>query len=280
MSLRYNVTAKKNSRIFYYSFNFFILLLLLGLSGCSGSDANSLSESDGEEQTADQLVIYCAAGIREAVEEAVAIYRPPAGSGEVSFQLVFNSTGRLLAQLELSKAGDLFISSEDDFMEQALDKGLLEQWKPVGTFVPAIIVASDNPKEISSLADLVRPDTRVIICDQSAAMGRAAEEILHESNLYQEIMKNVVNRPATAPQVVLDIALDQGDAGITGRNSTGEMADRVMVIEIPSEQNRPTQISAAVLNSSQNHQTASAFIDFLASAEGEAIFLKHGFGSP
>jgi molybdate transport system substrate-binding protein len=145
-------------------------------------------------------------------------------------------------------------------------------------FVPALVVETGNPLGIETIADLTRPGLRVVICESSAAMGQAAERILGEQGILDQVVPNIINRPATAPQIALNVALGQADAGITGRNSGGELEDKVDFIMIPPEINAPTLITAAVLNSSLNRTDAELFVDFLCSPAGRAIFEKHNYG--
>ncbi len=250
--------------------------IILGCSLLQPEEAEYSIQDSVKEQP--ELLVYVAAGIREAVEDAALEYNKNIANYPINFKFVFNNSGRLLTQLELHNEGDIFISSELQFMEKAIIAGLADNKFDLATFVPAIVVAAGNPLGIKTLADLTKPGVRVAICENSAAMGKAAEKILSEQGILDEVTPNIINRPATAPQIALNVALNQADVGITGRNSGGEIEDKLDFIMIPPEINSPTLITAAVLNSSGNISNAELFVDFLCSPAVQAIFKKHNFG--
>ncbi len=244
-----------------------ILLLLPAISGCR-------SEEDG----GPVLLVYVAAGVREVMETIAAAYSTQHPENRVKLKFVYNNSGRLLAQIELSGEGDLFISSDDLYMEKARSRKLVAEWSGAALFIPAIVVPRGNPEGINGLIDLARPGLEIVLTEESAAMGRAAEQIMLKNNLFDEITENVIARVATAPQVALSIALGQGDAGITGRNSAGEMSDKVEIIAIPPEQNVYTNIAVGILKSSAYPEQARDFLQFIISPAGQAIFEAYGFG--
>lgn len=55
------------------------------------------------------------------------------------------------------------------------------------------------------------------------------------------------------------------------------LCDHMYVISIPQEQNAIDKVPACVLSFTKNAELAQAFVDFVKSAEGSAIFVKHGF---
>jgi molybdate transport system substrate-binding protein len=256
-----------------------ILLLLPAFSGFRSEPAGKAGGSVANKNAEAVLLIYAAAGVREALLDISAAYNLKQPLDRVELRFVFNNSGRLLTQIEFSGEGDLYISSDDLFMEKAHSKGLIREWSRAAKFIPAIIVPRGNPAGIKGLSDLARPGLRVILAEESAAMGRAAERILRENGLFEAVSENVAARVATAPQVVLNIALGQGDAGITGYNSAGEMQEKIEFIPIPPEQNSITYIAVAVLESAVYPLEANDFLQFMISPDGQDIFKANGFGS-
>jgi molybdate transport system substrate-binding protein len=256
-----------------------ILLLLPAFSIFHSEPAGKAGGSVANKNAEAVLLIYAAAGVREALLDISAAYNLKQPLARVELRFVFNNSGRLLTQIEFSGEGDLYISSDDLFMEKAHSKGLVREWSRAAKFIPAIIVPRGNPVGIKGLSDLARPGLRVILAEESAAMGRAAERILRENGLFEAVSENVTARVATAPQVVLNIALGQGDAGITGYNSAGEMQEKIEFIPIPPEQNSITYIAVAVLESAAYPLEANDFLQFMISPDGQDIFKANGFGS-
>ena len=57
----------------------------------------------------------------------------------------------------------------------------------------------------------------------------------------------------------------------------GVDAKDIEVISIPQEQNAIDKVPVCVLSFTKNPELAQAFVDFVKSDEGRAIFVKHGF---
>ncbi len=100
----------------------FLLSFLLLLNGCQSGHNSNLSESNDVYNTEVTLLAYVAAGIREPLEEIASLYSQQYG---VNVNFVFNNSGRLLSQAELSSQGDIYLSSDDYFMNQAINKNLI-----------------------------------------------------------------------------------------------------------------------------------------------------------
>ncbi len=255
-----------------------LICLIQAVLGCpAGEKTASPGEAQKEKEQA-RILVYTAAGIKKPVEEIVEAYLGKDQENRIEIVLVLNNSGRLLAQAEISGEGDLYIASDDFFMEKAKQKGLLEEWESAAVFIPAIVVPRGNPAGVEKLSDLAREEIKVILCEESAAMGRAAEQLLQKNGLLEAVSNNIESRVATAPQVALGIALGQGDAGITGINSVGEMEHRVEVVPIPEEQNVTTNISIGLLSSTKWPEESLTFMQFILSPTGKDIFTAHGFG--
>ncbi len=257
-----------------------LLCLIPTVLGCPAGENTASPVGSPEEKGDTQILVYTAAGVKEPVEKIVEAYTGERQNGEAMITFVFNNSGRLLAQAELSGKGDLYIASDDFYMKKAKQKNLLEKWEQAAVFIPAIVVPRGNPAGIEELSDLAKEGLKVILCEESAAMGRAAERLLQKNGLFEAVSGNIESRVTTAPQVALTIALGQGDAGITGINSVGEMEHRVEVVPIPEGQNVTTKISIGVLSSTELPEESLDLMQFILSEAGEKIFEAHGFGLP
>ena len=82
--------------------------------------------------------------------------------------------------------------------------------------------------------------------------------------------------------VAQKVALGEADAGITYRTDArpAYTAQRVAVLPIPAEVNLTARYPIAALGESGRPELARAFINFVLSAEGQAILERHGFDPP
>lgn len=235
----------------------------LFLSGCAG---------DKQEQE-QALLVYAAAALKGPLEEIAGRYEQDTG---VEVRFIFNSSGRLLAQLEQVREGDLFIPGDESFLSRAAETGLARECTAIARQVPLIVVQPGNPRRITGLAGLADAGVRLILADQSTAIGKCAVAILQKNGLYEAVLSNVVAETVTAPQVALAISLGQGDAGITAASSVLHLDGAIELIPIPEEQNIKCVIAGGILTFSKNPGPARNFLAFLDSPASKQILKKYG----
>lgn len=218
---------------------------------------------------------------------AGAAFRPPLEAMERAFErrygipVQFNFTGSncLLAQIILTKQGDLFLPGEEFYVRQAKKRGYILKSEIIGYFVPVIIVRKGNPKGIRSLRDLAKPGVKVGLGDPKAcAVGEISEAILRKNNLTDKVYPNVVLRAMTAPELANALRLGGIDACINWDAIANYpwVRPAVEVIPIPPEQNVITANPLAILKTTKNREAAEKFLWF-ALTEGQDILRKHGF---
>ena len=83
------------------------------------------------------LVVYCAAGIRPPVEAAARDYQQAYG---VEVQLQYGGSQTLLANIEASKRGDLYLPGDDSYLQMARDKSLVQETLPLARMTPVLAV--------------------------------------------------------------------------------------------------------------------------------------------
>ena len=103
----------------------------------------------GNEASPDDLVVYCAAGIRLPIEEAAKAFEEEFG---VSITLDYDSSGALEGKLQLHRdskksRADLYIPADVSFAERAKAKGLTMESIPIASF--RLVLASSPHENLS-----------------------------------------------------------------------------------------------------------------------------------
>ena len=103
----------------------------------------------GNEPSPDDLVVYCAAGIRLPVEEAATAFEKEFG---VRITLDYDSSGALEGKLQLDKdsnktRADLYIPADVSFARRARDKFLTAESIPIASF--RLVLASSPQEDLS-----------------------------------------------------------------------------------------------------------------------------------
>jgi len=99
------------------------------------------------------LVVYCAAGLRPAVEAAVDDYGRERG---VPVQIQYGGSGTLLSNLRVARSGDLFLPGDSSFIDAGRSNGLLAEVIPLARMRAVVAVARGNPKGLRGVRDLLR----------------------------------------------------------------------------------------------------------------------------
>ncbi|MEA5036877.1 MAG: molybdate ABC transporter substrate-binding protein [Methanocorpusculum sp.] len=247
---------------------FCLVLLLAGViltAGCTSADS-------AENKT---LLVYCGAGMKEPMEEIAELFKEREG---ISIEYTYGGSAQMLSQIELYQTGDAYMPGALAYIQSAMDKGFIDKSEKVIYHVITIIVPKGNPANITSLEDLTKPGVRVAIGEPTGpAIGQGTKKMLEKDGLWDAVSANVVVKSATVNELLVYVAMKQADAALVYEDLYNPEA--MEKIDIPKEQGKVDIVPIGTLKFSTNKVNAEKFLNFVASAEGKAIFAKHGFDS-
>ncbi len=134
-----------------------------------------------------------------------------------------------------------------------------------------IAVARDNPLEILSLADLARPDVKVVLAGPEVPLGAYAAEVLESTGV--DVRPVSLTDNATAVAAI--VASGEADAGLVYR--TDLPVWELTGIGLPEEVDIQTGYYVAPLTEAPNPTGARQFVDFLLSKDGRNLLSDLGF---
>jgi len=147
----------------------------------------------------------------------------------------------------------------------------------VAYHIPVITVPKDNPANIQALADMAKPGVKLVWGDpEAAAIGRKGNDILEKNGIKDAVWANVVATVPTMNELIVYISEGQADATINWGDVVQDV-EKILIVEIPREQNLIDIIPVGSLTFSREMETAEAFVGFCASEEALEIFEKYGF---
>jgi molybdate transport system substrate-binding protein len=234
---------------------------------------------------AEELLVFAGAASKPATEEAAKTYERKTGT---KVNINFGGSGFVLSQMELAKQGDIYFPGSSDFMEVAKQKNLVfpETEKNVVYVVPALNVQKGNPRGIKTLADLTKPGLRLAIANpEGVCLGLYAVEIIEKNlpnNVKPNLKKNIVNYTESCEKTATAISLKAVDAVIGWGVFQHWDPERIETIPLNKKEIiRVGYIPIAISKFTAKRASAQAFIDFILSDDGKAIFRKyHYFMSP
>jgi molybdate transport system substrate-binding protein len=231
-----------------------------------------------------RLIVFAAASLTDAFEEMSEKFERQ----NPGVTLEFNCAGsqQLRTQLEQGAVADVFAAANTKEMNNALQAGLVISGTPQ-TFARnrlAVIIPRENPGSIRELKDLSKPGLKIVLAAPGVPVGGYALAALDKMNadfgatFLQMVLSNVVSQEDNVKQVVAKIQLGEGDAGIVYLSDvTPAVADKLIVLDIPDQYNVLATYPIAVLKSAPQADLAAKFVDYVLSAEGQAISKKWGF---
>jgi len=266
------------------------VLVLAACTAGSGSPATSSPAPPGSvapsDETSADLTIFGAASLK-AVLEAVETEYETANPG-TTLTVSTDSSAALETQVEQGAPADVFLSADTSNPRKLVDAGLAAG-EPVafaGNKL-TIIVPADNPAGIATPADLARDGLRIIAAGDEVPITRYATQLVENlagqpgapADFAAAYAANVATKEDNVSAVVAKIALGEGDAGIVYVTDAAA-ADGVESIDVPDAANVPATYAGVVVGASPNHAAASAFLEWLAGPDGQAVLGEFGFQPP
>ena len=293
-------------------------IILTAALGCSTGTAAPLPAGAGngtgaaEDQIRGELTVFAAASLSGAFEEMVDAFE--GAYPEVSVVINFDGSQRLRTQLEHGARAGVFASADWEQMDAVAAAGLvegqpvnfarnqpvflvnsafvakLEQQKAAGSAQAQAVAAERPAAGALNLKDLARPGVKIVLALPEAPVGRYSQAVIDrmgDSPLFgpdyrNRILDNVVSRETNVRSVAQKVVLGEADAGMTYRTDAlaPYVAQRVRALTIPESLNVTAHYPIATLREAAAPEPARAFIDFVRSAQGQAILEQYGFQPP
>jgi molybdate transport system substrate-binding protein len=226
------------------------------------------------------LRVSAAASLTDAFRELAAAYeRSHPG---LTVELNFAGSQVLQTQIEHGARVDVFASADLAHAQALAKAGLLG---PHRVFARNRLVVARPAGEgkVRRLEDLARPGIRLVVAGPSVPAGRYTAEALGKmsagpfgAGFRTSVEANVVSQETNVRAVLAKVALGEADAGfVYATDLVG--ARGVAAIDIPEACNVIAEYPIGILRESAAPAEAAAFVDFVLSADGQAVLGRHGF---
>ena len=239
------------------------LALGLVLSGCAADPAAG----------SDEVVVLGAASMAEVLEDLADLYEQEHPGARVV--LSTGGSSGLARQVVNGLPADLLVLASPGSLQPVLDAGeQREEPVVVARNRIEIAVREGNPKRLSGLADLARPELAVALCASQVPCGAAADRALQQAG--------VTASPDTLEQdvraVLTKVRLGEVDAGVVYATEVRAADDEVD--GLPVEPPVTTDYPAVRLRGGSAPDAAQDLLDLLRSERGQALLVEAGFEVP
>ncbi len=191
-------------------------------------------------------------------------------------RFVTEASGALAQQIENGAPYDVFLSANAQFVDRLAKEGKLrpESVRAYAEGRLGILWRDGKPHSISKLQEswvrfvaLANP--------QLAPYGLAAQQALEHAGIWESVRQKVVYGENVRQALQL-FESGNADAVITANSLLKGKGAQL----IPDDWHQPILQKAGMVTGTKNLEAANAFLNFLTSPDGRAVFTQYGFSSP
>ena len=276
-----------------------ILIVVLCVGGYTGYSYYTGLQSQSQtvtSLTATELRVFVAASLNTIVTENKEPFQT-----DNNVKLLFNagSSDTLYAQILVGSPADVYMAADFKWLNQLKAGGLLYQDKywNFTTNTLVVMLPSDNPKNITSLLDLVKPRVRIVVTGWNAPVGKYTNSTLNKidstwgnpsspkykgtewENYKTRFIQNIISYETTVEQVVGKVVLGNCDAGVAYVSDAKTIGgSKLKQIQIPAEVNTVGTFAIGAVKASSHPDLAMKYVNFWLSNEGQTLLARYGFG--
>jgi molybdate transport system substrate-binding protein len=229
------------------------------------------------------VTVAAASDLTYAMNEIAANFEKATGC---TVRLSLGSSGNFLTQIENGAPFDVFFSADLAYPEKLEAEGLAAPGSAYVYAIGKIALWTRNDSRVDvgrGLAALREPSVRKIAIanPEHAPYGRAAEQALRQSGVYEAVKDRLV-LGENISQAAEFVESGNADAGILALSLvvSPAMKDKGRAWNIPEKFYTPIEQGAVVLRAAANPQGAREFLDYIKMPATAALLERYGFVLP
>lgn len=249
-----------------------ILISFFTVISCSQLTSNTDSQKV-------ELTVSAAASMQDAMKEVAEAYQEEHLNTKITYN--FAGSGTLTQQIKQGAPVDVFISANENFMDELDKKNFLlpETRKDLlKNNVVLIVPKKDNITNISNFQQLTSSNIKRFSIGEpeSVPAGQYAREVLSNLKIYEQVKSKTVFAKDVR-QVLSYVESGNVDAGIVYATDA-RISNQIKIVATAAYNNHePIIYPVAAIERSKNPEVAKEFIQFLFSNTAKDIFEKYGF---
>jgi len=264
---------------------FLLLVVCLLFAACGGSTTTTGGSSTATSTPkALTLNVFAAASLTESFTELGTDFHNAHSNVTVKFN--FAGSQALEQQISNGASADVFASADQTNMQKASSAGLVGDAQTFAKNKLVVILPANNPGKINSLKDLADKGIKIDIEGPTVPAGKYSLQVLDKmgqsadyGKSYESAVKaNFVSQEDNVKAVVTKVQLGEADAGFVYLTDvTSKVSSKVKELTIPDNFNVVAQYPIAVTKKAPDASDAQAFVQYVLSADGQAVLQKYHF---
>lgn len=250
-----------------------VLASTAGCGGGGGSDAAPATSASAG--VSGSITVLAAASLTESFTRIGQDFEVANPGTKVVFS--YGGSSALAQQITSGAPADVFAAASPATMKTVTDAG--DATGTPATFVKnqlVIAVTKGNPKGLTSLAALEKPEIKVALCAEQVPCGAAAKKALAAAN----VKITPVTLEQDVKQALAKVKLGEVDAALVYRTDAKASAADVDGVEFPESAQAINDYPIAALKDAPNAALAAAFVAYVQSAAAQKVLTDAGFQQP
>ena len=256
-------------------------MLLASCGSSSSSSGSSTTPTSTPTPAPVTLNVFGAASLTAAFGEIKTKYE--AANPNVTVTYNFAGSNTLATQITNGAPADVFASADTNNMQKV--SSLVNTPQTFARNKVIVIVPANNPGNIKTLHDLANKGVKIAVANSSVPVGNYTLQVLSKMGqsseygpAYESAVKaNFVTQETSVSGVIQKVELGEVDAGFVYVSDAFSAGSKVSSIDIPDQYNVLATYPIATVKASIHPPQAGAFVQYVLSADGQAILAKYHF---
>ncbi|MFR9801573.1 molybdate ABC transporter substrate-binding protein [Pseudonocardia sp. RS010] len=221
------------------------------------------------------LTVFAAASLTEsftALEKQFEAAHPG-----VDVTVNYAGSSDLAQQIVNGAPADVFAAANTSTMKTVAEAGLTAA-APVtfATNVLEIATPPGNPKNVTGLADLARPDVQTVVCAPQVPCGAATQKVEQAAG----VTIDPVSEENDVKSVLSKVSTGNADAGLVYVTDVSAAGDTVQGVTFPEADAAVNEYPIAVVKNGPQAGLAQQWVDLVTGDVGRTTLEAQGFGAP
>jgi molybdate transport system substrate-binding protein len=243
-------------------------------AACSSSSSTTTSPA----AATTPLTVFAASSLTKAFTQIGQDFHT--ATPEVAVTFDFGSSTDLAAQIQTEGTADVFASASGTAMDTLQSAPGVTDRTNFATNRLVIITPPDNPAGITSVNDLARSGVKLVLGAEGVPVGDYARQALKNAGILSQATANVVSNEDDDASVVAKVTSGDAEAAIVYTSDVASAGSAVRSVAIPTAVNVLATYPIAEVSGSAYPDQATAFLDYVVGAAGQATLEQYGFGPP
>jgi molybdate transport system substrate-binding protein len=248
--------------------------VVLLTAACGSSSKSSSSTTTTKVALTGSLTVFAAASLTGAFNEAKT--KLTAANRGLNLSYNFAGSNAMVAQIQQGAPADVFASADQKNMQTLVIAGLVESPVTFAKNKLQIAVAAGNPKGITGLADLAKPDVTVVLEAQGVPAGDYTRQVLAKKGV-TVVPKSLETDVKSA---LAKVTSGEADATVVYATDVRAGGPKVDGVDVPDADQPDITYPIAVAKATKSHAAAQAFVDSAVSGDVQKSLEAAGFSPP